>query len=229
MNPTGNLFNLEFKEITQFSEPLSIMTPLGYVKLEITLGQLKISETPLKKAGEISDRALIYIWDLGDTHLELVKLSIQPLIPAHMQVDHCAAFLVRFKCLEKIQPQFSCYLTFKNLPIEEEPESGQYLVAESFQDREYRLTIGTEDEESLLSRAKNQKGLPSRFVKEELLSYEMFDYLKNGIKVSLPLFQKGEEGQLQFVISWAKVKGNDLSSTFFAVDISPDILLRTLS
>jgi hypothetical protein len=142
-----------------------------------------------------------------------------------MQVEECIAYLIRFKCLKKFQPEFICALEFKNDLLEGEPESGHRLTAQSFEYKNTRLTIGAEDEESLEDRAKYHMWMPHRLFTDQLISYENVVCIKDGIKVVLPPFQD-EIGQIHFVISWSRVKSNDPHSTWFAVNTSSEEILK---
>lgn len=204
-------------------EPNFPSTPLGKIALEIFIDQTSISNVPM--VSEISKNSTQYFWDLEHFHLEILKVECIPKLPLGMHVDKCIAFLCKFKNkAKKMSLKFRCCLFLNEENLTGEPESGEGLIAQSWEDDNFRLSIGTEDEEYLLSRAKYSNGLPSRFAAENLLVPELIKYLEDGIEVELPSFQLNEEGQVQFVISWVKKNQYSLS-TWFAVDLSPDEIL----
>ncbi|MCI0381544.1 MAG: hypothetical protein L0207_00615 [Chlamydiae bacterium] len=231
MKKITNLFNVSFKRTNEAPEPLTISTPLGKVILDITFNKIKsdmtkkLSELSIEEKGIISNNAYIYIWNCKDFHFELLKVTLKPSLPPGMHVDYCVAFLCRLKCFSDIQSQFTCRLKFHE-KLEGEPESGEGFIAQSWQDTKTKLTIGTEDEDYLLSRAVHEKGLPRRFVLKESTTFDMIDYLKDGLSLSLPFLFENEEGQVQFILAWSKKDGVNPSSTWFAIDQRPEEILK---
>ena len=226
MNRKSKLFKLPFAGMPKHNHALVANTPLGSVTVEAT----NLCTEPPDEIGVISNTAQIYIWDKTDYQLEILKALHEPVLPEGMHVDGCVIFLCKFKNLSKqLSPEFTCRLNLHEEPLEAEPESGEGLIAESWQNAHTRLTIGTEDEEYLHGRANHQKGLPKRFAKEELISSDSIDYLSDGIKLSLPPFHENEEGQIQFVVAWTKTSKPAEASTWFAVDVNSDDILQIVT
>jgi hypothetical protein len=222
------LFEFTSEEMIEVTEDLSTQTPLGVISISIKSSQ-KISLSKFSNMKVLKYKnALLFVIDLNDLYVEIIKLPIVPHIPKHMRIEECVAYLIRFKCLKKFQPEFVCSLEFADDALAAEPESGQRLMAQSFEHENTRLTIGTEDEESLEDRAKYHMWMPNRLFTDELISFENVECIKNGIKVVLPFFQN-EMGQIQFVISWSRVKNNDPASTWFAVETSSEEILKQVS
>ncbi len=223
------LFEFHSDEMTQVYEKLATQTPLGTINISIKPSKSEnFHKIPINKVLKHKN-ALLHVVDLEGLFLEIIKLQITPAIPKDMQIEECIAYLIRFKCLKKFQLEFMCTLEFENDILEAEPEPGHRLIAQSFEYKNTRLTIGTEDEESLEDRrAKHHTWMPHRLFTDHLISYENVVCIKNGIKVVLPPFQ-GESGQIQFVISWSRVKSNDSHSTWFAVDTPFEEILKQVS
>ena len=138
-----------------------------------------------------------------------------------MKVSRCIAFLWRFKNFsKKMDLQFSCRFLPKQTKLKGEHESGEGLIAQSWNGSNGRITIGTEDEEYLFGRSENQRWLPSRLAKKNLLIPEMIECLEDGIQVSLPSLEENEQGQIQFITAWIEGNNSHDYSTWYAVDMS---------
>jgi hypothetical protein len=94
-------------------------------------------------------------------------------------------------------------------------ENGEGLSAKTWANREWRVTVGTEDSEYLEARARASRWMPSR-----LASY--FDAVDataaddTAIWTDVPALMCDEQIQLHFLVAWSPV---DLqSATWFAVD-----------
>lgn len=220
------LFKFHSENMVETVENLETETTLGIINVLIKFSQSNFfSKNSIKKVLKYK-KSSVFILEEGGLYVEVVKLPIAPKIPKHMQVEKCIAYLIRFKCLKKLQPQFICALDFADGILEGDPESGEGMISQSFEHENTRLTIGTEDEDYLEDRAKNQRWMPYRLFTDELISYENVGCIEDGVKIVLPPFLEEEVGQIQFVISWTQVKANDSISTWFAVDVSPEEILR---
>ncbi len=186
-------------------DALSLSTTLGEVNLEVMVNGSKLSITPPAIAGETPKKASVYGWSLKDLQIELLKAFVEPSLPFPIRVSRCVAFLWRFKTFSsQVDLKFSCRLSFRNAKLQGDPESGEGLISQSWDSTGVKLSIGTEDEEYLLSRSESQKWLPIRLANEKLLPPEIIEYLEDGILVTLPTFLKNEEGQIQFIVAWAE-------------------------
>jgi len=230
MKSNSKLFKLPFEHTQESLPPKAVDSPTGPVVLEAKLNSRDLCKEPANIIGTILNTAQIFIWDKKDYQLEVLRVMHKPSLPEGMEVDCCITFLCRFKNLSpQLSTEFACRLKFEEEILDGEPESGEGLIAQSWQSAHTRLTIGTEDEEYLLARANRKNSLPQRFAKESLLSSDSIDYLSDGIKLTLPPFLKSEEGQIQFVIAWSSLHKPDDVSTWFAVDIDPDEILASVA
>ena len=142
-------------------------------------------------------------------------------------MDDCICGIWRIKALKEINCSFNCYLqTEANIDSKGWPESGEGLIAQSFENDQIKLTIGTEDEEYLERRAKSQDWLPHRFKSE--MKANLIEYLYNGIKVTVPKLFQNEQAQLHFIAAWSFKKDSD-ASTWYAVDQSPRNILKQVN
>lgn len=204
------------------------MTPLGKVYLEVIVNEKVINNLPLDEKGRLGDHANVYIWNALDFHLEILRLSFIPKLPKDMKVSGCFAYICRFKNLsERMSIKFNCYLD-PTQEIKGFPESGENLLAQSWEAEGIKLSIGTEDEDCLISRALAENRLPRRFGEEELLVGKICEYTENGMSLFLPEFLQNESGQVQFAVAWSDLSNTDPAATWFAVDVSADNLLNDL-
>jgi len=219
------LFDISYKII---QDPFLIVSPLGNVVPEVYFDDLRLSKFLPAVIGQVSDDAFIYIWDFNNVHLELLRISIVPELPQHLKVEKCIALLWRFKNLsKKINLRLKCQF-FPKRNAEWDSESGECLSAQCWEDADYKITIGTQDEECLEGRAFNSKGLPLRLAKQKLLDPELVENHEDGIEVVLPPLLENEEGQIQFIISWVNKKETDPISTWYAVDQKPEYILKSI-
>jgi len=224
----SKLFKINSSKNVYYSQPLSVATPIGSVILEVNFNGKQLSKQH-GVAQEVSDNCFVYIWDFPDFHIELLKTDIAPSLPPGMYVTHCIAFLWRFITLsQKMDLRFTCRLSPIGTISGGDIESGEGLASQSWQSENTKLSMGTEDEDYLFQRAENNQGLPLRFASEMQIDPETIEYLRDGIAISLPPILENEAGQVQFVVSWVEGKTKDTAATWFAVDISPEKILKAV-
>jgi hypothetical protein len=142
-----------------------------------------------------------------------------------MQVDACVAGIWRIMCLSKeALPVFKVTLN-SNSSLESDgiPESGEGLVSISFENPEMQLSIGTEDEDSLNSRALVKEWMPNHFSGNIFSS--SIKYLANGLEVSLPYLKVQDCIQIQFIIASSSNR-NHKDSCWFAVEQSSEYIQK---
>lgn len=90
-------------------------------------------------------------WLLQECYIEFLQVNFKPKLPLGMHVDQCIASIWRVKAVKNyVTFKFNCSL---DASLEPSPESGERLLAQSFEDQITKLTIGTEDEEALIARS----------------------------------------------------------------------------
>ncbi|WP_068467419.1 hypothetical protein [Candidatus Protochlamydia phocaeensis] len=94
------------------------------------------------------------------------------------------------------------------------PDSGEHLISQSFEHNSINLSIGTEDEEKIELRAKNNDWVPLRL--QTTIMPDNIRYLDQGLETCFSLI-KGEKIQIQFIVAWVLKTNNDLS-TWYAVE-----------
>lgn len=217
MKKISPLFRVEFDDTHDTQQQSLFVSSLGKIVVQTSLnGRLIVDASMI--VGVVLGGGYVYMWHTADFNLELLQMPVKPTLPPGIHVTRCVALFIKLQCFKEIQPCFSCQLIWDQEHLEGEPESGEGLVAQSFQSHNMRLTIGTEDEERLLTRASLNDGLPVRLYTQQAINSEVVTYLQNGLAISLPSLLKGEIGQVQFTVAWTSVEKNDPLATWFAVD-----------
>ena len=197
-------------------------TPLGNVYFNLIFnGDEIFSIKPLKT--EFRDKTTISCWDLDECYVEFLQTHIVPQIPSSMKIEASIAGIWRIKSLSKaLFPVMKVHLDTK---YEGSPDSGEGLISQSFENDTFNLSIGTEDEDYLSERARAQKWMPERL--QNVLSSSAIEYIPNGIQFNSPQLEQSECIQIQFIVAWSLKKYPEASS-WFAVDQSPDYILKSL-
>jgi hypothetical protein len=222
-----NLFNSlhEFYEVD--SSELDYSTPLGTICFDFSFNGLDIKKIKPKKI-KVQDETIIFSWDLAECYVEFLKTSFSPKIPLTMEVEECIVGIWRIKSLcGDLKAVFKVKLvSTSNSILEGNPESGEGIISQSFENDLIKLSIGTEDEDFLAKRAHLKHWMPSRF--HNVLKSEVIEYLSNGLEISLPILEKEESVQIQSIVAWAFKEHSDVS-TWFAVEQSSEYILNSVN
>lgn len=138
----------------------------------------------------------------------------------------CCAVLIRFQCLKSNSP-FSARLSW--LPgyswSHSCPEPGEGLIAKTWTNDTWNVTVGTEDTEYLAARSQTEKWMPARMLRSIQDNVdEIVNVFEESILLTLPNLELGDICQLQFVIASGRKTGSDIA-TWLAVDRSPASIL----
>jgi len=205
-------------------EPLICNTPFGKLFFQLTCNDKEVfflspRETYSHKS------AIISSWRLEGCEVEFFRADFTPKIPAHMSVNYCTAGIWRIKSIfSNLKLDFRTFIEHGLNILNTDGESGEGLTSFLCENNQFKLSIGTEDEEYLASRASLQKWMPQRF-RNIFLNNLIVECMSNGLKVDLPPLNINETVQIQFVIAWSS-KENYSESTWFAVDASADYILK---
>lgn len=216
------LFTLNRKSLSKCNiNPLMAETPLGRIRFNCSFNEKSLSNfTP--QATFLLDRnsTFLFSWKFEECIIEFLCLNFSPKLPSSMHVDSCFARMWRIKTLDKqIAFNFSGSLESQIKPYN---ESGECLLAQSFEDSAIKLTIGTEDEDSLMARASKKDWLPLHF--KDSLKLDNVRYEKQGLGIFLPESGLNDLIQVHFIVAWTS-KIFDPISTWYAVDQSPKYIL----
>ncbi len=212
-----NLFTINHQLYPTNLKPLKFQTPLGNLFFNCQVFDESLLTTQPTKIESFKSENIISSWISDDYIVEFIRLNFAPKLPLGMKIDDCIFAAWRIKSLRKmIECNFTCSL---DSDLESFPESGEGLIAQSFENEYYKLSIGTEDEEYLQRRAESQYWLPNHF--KAKLNADQINYLHNGIEITLPKLLQSEKLQIHFIASWSSKKNPEIS-TWYAVDQSPE-------
>jgi len=204
---------------------LRMETPLGQLRLNCLFNDRSLSDIKPQKSILINSKTILSSWMLEECYIEFLCLDFIPKIPLGMRVDKCIGGIWRIKNFnENVVFKFNCLLDSSYL--KSSPESGEGLLCQSFENFSTKLSIGTEDEELLIARAAKGNWLPSHF--KDNLQPSNVCYVDRGLEVVFPQCRKNDRIQVHFIATWAS-KANDELSTWYAVDQSPESMLKKIT
>lgn len=224
-----NLFMTEnpFKSIP--IDSTYVETPLGTVNFDICINKKFLSSISIEEHSfQLNEGGKLFSYVHADFIAELVICEPIIRIPPHMKIEKAYGAVWRVKSLSD---QLNCeFHTVLNPVIPHEidagADSGEHLEALTWDYKEYRLTLGTEDGVKLVERAKFNDMMPDRFnADDDLTQHSIVQGLKNGFNVPITKLKKNELCQVHFVIAWNKYENEDDVSTWYAVDMDGKSIL----
>jgi hypothetical protein len=206
--------------IADATEP-SIDTPLG--KIFTTLAVEETSIGAFENCSYfLESGARIIAFEHYDFIAELLICRPKMFLPEGLLINDCWAFLWRLKAINIITlPSFNVHWSDNHTWINTDIESGEHLNAISFFNNETKVTIGTQDEEVLMARAKLNELMPNKFDS----NIEPVEYLKDGLRVSIPSLDPKDICQIQFLIAWEENLETNVGA-WYAVDNLPEHILE---
>lgn len=217
-----NLFTTK-KEVHQIKlDSLEIKTPFGDLFFDCEFSEKSLQSIQPSMIEAIDHQTTIFSWHFDDCILEFLKLKFTPKLPPGLNVDDCMCGLWRINALQDIHDSltFSCNL---QTAINGSPEPGEGLECQSFENGDFKLSIGTEDQEKLLNRMRLQDWFPIRFQSEK--NKIRLNCFPSGMRITLPNLLQNERAQIQFIVAWTSTKDQEVS-TWYAVDQSAKKLLH---
>lgn len=218
-----NLFKMTHNyDISENIEGVNlIQTPLGFVDFEFTSNGFTTSSNRPKEVVKTVNVELLLGWENENFRLELMKFKLFPSIPTNMSIDECYVFVSRIFAKNDLLSSslFSCKWKEGYKWTNHGPNSGEFIDAQTWDDNKVFVTIGTENENILSTRAYKNEKMPSRLL--EFIDEKLVEYWISGLTIQIPNLMKGELCQLHFVISW----GKDETATWYAVDIKSNEIL----
>ena len=176
------------------STSANLKTPLGTLIFSV------IADRDMSSADEVS--------------VEIITIS--PELPLGMSVESCSAGLLSARFSAPIATlQFLCQ--WEHAANRGDPNSGEGLDAQSWEDDNHIVMVGTEDADFLSAR------LPSLQI---CIEDEPVEYLSDGFSISLPRIPAHRPISLQFVVATNLIPESVDDSVWFAVDIPHARLLE---
>lgn len=204
--------------------PLMVETPLGRMRFNCSFNAKSLSNVRPQTTFLLNHNSILSSWTFEECDIEFLCLNFSPKLPLGMHVDNCFAGVWKIKTLGK---RTSIKLSgCLETQVKPNPESGECLLAQSFEDSAIKLTIGTEDEEALVARASEKNWLPLHF--KDSLKPDNVRYENQGLEIVLPESGRNDLIQVHFIVAWTS-KIFDTISTWYAVDQSPEYFLSFLN
>ena len=205
-------------------------TSLGGIGLSLTCGEAIVGD-PAHECWRVRGDARVLAWDLDALRAELLVGSVSPRLPPDMSVSGCHVGVWRIRAKTRIPScEFFAAWSAGIAPGSGGPNSGQGLVAQTWDDIEATVSLGTMDAEWL-----NRFGTGWEMPESWRALVDVHDpttvviekYRSDGLIIRLPELIAGEGGQLHFATAWAP-RWPDDSATWFAVDLAPADALNQL-
>ena len=179
------------------------------MKIETPLGELKFSFSVAGNKYLESTRDFV-----------LLSETYSPQLPEGMSVLGCAAVVLRINTSKIVSEiTFQCSWV-ANHNFECSIETGEGLEAQAWENEEYTVMIGTEDEESL-----------SRILPEGAIlscDSDLVEYSDSGMSINASQVYAGSELYLHFIVSWNKLPESEDSSCWYAVHKDVTVIEKML-
>ena len=237
----GKLFDCRLLEAAPDAK-LEVVTPLGILTFDAEFDGVVIGDLKTSSAYRLERDGYLLNWTLDSIVAELLLCRPRFTLPEGMAVTDCWAGMWRLRATTAPtssgeRPEFSCRWESGYQLTEGGPNSGEWLAAQTWENAEAVVTIGTADGGGLAGQA-NIGILPHRWAKLLGDSYggimpdtntgkiDPVMYLEDGFRLVLPELNAGETCQVQFVAAWApKTDDGENASPWFAVDLAPEAVL----
>ncbi|OMF15257.1 hypothetical protein BK131_10240 [Paenibacillus amylolyticus] len=199
-----------------------IQTPFGQLITNIQWRQENIQEFAVNTR-LLKNDSYIILYETRDITAELLVTKPEPNLPDGATIDDCRSLMWRCqakKSLEQILFTLKWEIPFNW--TQSAPDSGENLDAISFYDDSYVLTVGTEDGETLVRRAKQNHWMAKSIA--DLEAFHLIRYLEDGLQVEIPRIQVGEQLQIHFNVAWGESTDYNVGP-WFAVDMLPEQIM----
>ncbi len=214
------LFHSDYYVETSVGDYHEISTPLGVLAPRVFVNDTEVAATPCDRAYSCRERdAIILQWVRAEC---VVEILIVPYPLLDMPTIHATCAIIRIKVLSanvlvnlaiSWRPGY-CWRTFDSA------QSGERLEACTWENSDWKVTVGTEDNEQLGGRSHQGEYMPRRLSIALHKDYKMVGISRQGVEINLPLLHTGELVQVQFSIATGPNKGEEDEDidTWLAVD-----------
>ena len=233
----SKLFNCRILEPAAAAKP-ELVTPLGTLTFDAEFDGIVIGDLNPSSSHRLEPDGYLFNWTLDGIVAELLLCRPQLSLADGMSVTDCWAGMWRLRATAAAtspdeRPVFVCRWEPGYQWTEGSPETGEGLDAQTWENTETLVTVGTADCEWLSGYA--QQGiLPHRWA--DILGWnyggttdkiDPITYLKDSIQVILPELNMDETCQIHFVVAWSPSTGDERAdhSTWYAVDQRPKDIL----
>jgi hypothetical protein len=200
----------------------SVDTPLGKITFDMIINHIPLCTITTKDSFfELYNGGKLLSYEHPDFIAELVISKPVIRLPEHMNIDRAFGAVWRLKSFfDNLSCEFHTVLNPKlSIDIEGGVDSGEGLEGITWNNKEFQLSLGTQDGLTLVHRSKINDIMPNCFdAEDEVSQHNIVKNIKNGFNVPIPKMMKDELCQIHFVIAWTKYKDEEDCSTWFAVD-----------
>lgn len=176
--------------------------------------------------------AELYCWSQPSLRVELALLRFDPELPDGMQIDRGWLGVFRLQASRRVAlPRLSCTLAGDVRGFTGGGDSGELLDAQTWDDGQTSVSIGTEDADALCRRARHARRLPPSWVEHLCPFFEKPEsarhlrypvvYLQHGVAIDLPPLPAGDRCEVHLAAALRPKTTDDDASTWYAVDIDP--------
>jgi hypothetical protein len=227
-----SLFHPLCPVIGETTVPPFVKTPIGPCNFLLSIQDHSITDNPPTQSFLLSSGASLLCWEHSQYQAELLICSIEtlPLFYGRQaiidtmpwNVDACWAGIWRLQAHSLLSSYIFSARVFPTLsPLSSSPNAGQYLEAHTWGDDDLQVTLGTQDYECLTP---TSNLVPARWWPH--LDWDIAAYLDDGISITLPPLEPGEQCQIQFLTAWGG-GGSDCCDTWMAVNLLPRAILAS--
>ena len=171
-------------------------------------------ETPL---GKVEFYLKLKPREIGNLEYDIIGFTPDHKIPNKMSVLSRHAVLLKVRALSRVSEVSFLAKWNPSIAIEPGVESGEYLEAQSWENKDYMVMIGTEDKEIFEHRRKEKINFP--FVSEGELELKSIVYSTEGFEIKLKNIPEKSRFSLQFLVACNQIPEPISGSCWFAVDI----------
>jgi hypothetical protein len=201
-----------------------VLTPLGSICLSLNTNTLDTNKVAVTNTFCLPGGGYILCWDTEFIDAELMIIPFMPRLPDDMKIDGGYAAVWRVRCkVNEVNCSFSAEWEEGYVWDDGGAESGQYLESQAWENKDIKVSLGTEDGEALIIRSEKNYFMPVTY-NENTNPYTIVQYFDKGLKVPINNLRANEICQIHFVIAWSKNIQYD-TSTWYAVDVLPSDLL----
>jgi len=218
--------NLGFSAST--SQLLAIETPLGAITSSLAVDSHLLTFENASHFYSLETDGFAARWELSSGVAEVVISRPSLIREDWEEITDCWAFLWRFKTLQPV----------KKLIVEGSwmsgyawsdggPDSGQNLDAQTWDDGQTTVSLGTEGDDALFVRAEANDWLPQRFVHQSTDEYtlSLVRYLDKGLAIDFGKVFPNELVQAHFVVAWSPYNAESMG-TYNAVELYAEHILE---
>lgn len=204
-----------------------IDTPLGQVTTYITHLDNIVGDNIAGSTFYLETGARITTFYSEDFVAELLTCRPNYFIHPEQRILDCWAFLWRFRASKFIHEPIFMVTWKENYKWKESGyNGGQYLEARTFSDNDYVVTIGTQDDEVLETRAAKNEYIPKKFIDMVSGAFTLVSGFNEGIEVPMPDLEPNDICQIHFIIAW-NTEFKDEVATWYAVDCLPEFIMES--